>query len=228
MTPNIIVLFIGIAASTSLIISALSTHKQRLLSFSIATGILVALQYGIVGSHVALAVSLIGITRTATVLFSQKYKWLNHWVSIPIFLALHTSVFALLNDWNHVTLLAFIPLVGAWVGTIAIFFSNLIYTKSLYLFSSSLWFIYEFNFGMYGQMIGEALTFTANTAALVVLVIAARKHIPAESVPDVDTQIINILTTSIPVIQQEIRDALTTSISIVPDTHTKEINVLRN
>jgi hypothetical protein len=228
MTPDIIVLLIGIAASTTLVFSALSTHKQRLLSFSIATGILVALQYGIVGSHVALAVSLIGITRTVTVLLSHKWNWLNHWISIPIFLTLHTTVFAILNDWNHITLIGFIPLIGAWVGTIAIFFSNLIYTKSLYLFSSSLWFIYEFNFGMYGQMVGEALTFAANTAALTMLVIAARKNIPSEEIPDVDTQIINIITTSIPVIHQEIRNALTTSITIVPDTNTKEISIMKN
>lgn len=79
---------------------------------------------------------------------------------------------------------------------------------------------------MFGQMIGETLTFVANAVAMTMLILAARRHTPAEDVMDVDTQIISIITTSIPVIQKEIHQALTGSISIIQDNKTREIKVI--
>ena len=205
MTTDILVLILGVTSSITLLISSLSVHKKRLLIFAIITSTLIASQYGLVGAYVGLAAVAIGILRTIMVLASTKYEWMNHWLFIPIFMLIHSIAFVLLNNWAETTWVSFIPLVGGWLGTLSIFFTNLIYTKGILIVSGSLWVMYELHSALYGQLIGESLNILANTAALITLLVAAKRGIPADTLEDVDTQIIHVITTSVPVITKSIK-----------------------
>jgi hypothetical protein len=97
-----------------------------------------------------------------------------------------------------------IPLIGGWGAVIAIFFTDMIKTKSLLIALGTMWIIYEFSSGLYGQMIGESLNLVANITALTTLIVARYRGIPESELEDIDTHIIDVITTSIPTITQAI------------------------
>jgi hypothetical protein len=212
MTISTFVVLLGVLSSITLIISALSVHRKRLLTFGIATGSIVAVQYGLMDNWVGLMTLSIGLVWTLMMLFSIKNPWLNHWLFIPLFMGFHLLSFSLLSDWNSMTWVNFIPLIGGWGGVIAIFFKNMIYTKSLLIAFGAMWLVYEFHSGIYGQMIGESLNLVANSVALTMLVVAARRGIPEALIDDV----IDTITSSIPVITSSIH---------LPQLHTRSIHL---
>lgn len=204
MSTSTLVILLGIASSITLIISALSVHKKRLLMFGIATGSIVAIEYGIAGSWVGLASLSIGLVWTILMLFAIKKPFLGHWGFAALFIAIQAGAFTLLSDWGHMTALSFIPLIGGIGGIIAIFFKEMIYTKSLLIALGAMWLVYEFHFAMYSQMVGESLNFISNIVALTTLLVALRQGIPESMVKDVDTRVIETITTSIPTITASI------------------------
>jgi hypothetical protein len=228
VTTQFIVLLLGIAASITLVISALSVHRYRLLIFSVATGIIVSLQYGLVGAYAGLAVTSIGVLRTLMVVGSFKRPWLNHWSFIPVFLILHTIAFCMVTDWSHATWVSFIPLIGGWGGTIVVYFENVVIMKSILIGLGLMWLMYEFNNAMYSQMVGESLNLVSNCVALAILVIAHRRGIPDSEIEDIDTQMIEVITTSIPIIHDQLEKAFTGSINVIhPDAHYKHPKAVR-
>lgn len=80
MANTSIVLILGVIASATLIISALSVHRGRLLTFSVTTSVLVVIQLLI--SHDPLStviLCLVGIAQTTILLLAEKrYPWMNH------------------------------------------------------------------------------------------------------------------------------------------------------
>ena len=217
MTSSILVLFLGLISSATLIIAALSVHRPRLLVFSIITNVILVIQYELVGSIAALAVCAIGLIRMSMVLGSLKKPWLNHWAFIPVFLAIHATSFYLLNDWSvENSWINFIPIAGGMLSTVAFFFKKVIVIKATLILIGVLWIIYEFNVGIYGQMIGESLNLLANVFAFVTLYRAQRAGIPEEDIEDVDTHIIDTITSGIPIIKQEVERTVTGTIRIVP------------
>jgi hypothetical protein len=197
MSSDIIVLILGILSSITLVTSALSVHRHRLLVFSVATGVIVALQYGIVGAYAGLIITLIGTFRTLLAVLGEKFHWLEHWLMIPVFLALHTTAFFLVSDLSNSTLITFIPLIGGWGSTIVMTLKNVIHMKVMFIVLGGMWLAYELSNMMYSQMVGESLNLIANIAALTTLLIARCKGIPESELEDVDTQIINVITTGI-------------------------------
>jgi len=228
MSAHLLVLMLGIASSVTLIISALSVHKYRLLSFSVATGIIVSLEYGILGAYAGLAINIIGTIRTLMVVGSFKRPWLDHKLWIPFFLVVHTIAFSLVTDWSHLTWMSFIPLIGGWGGTVLVSFKEVLHIKMLLIVLGALWIVYEFNNAMYSQMVGESLNFVANNVALFTLLAARRHGIPEPAVEDLDTHLIDVITTSIPVVRDSLEKALTGSIHTVhPSGHHKGPRAVR-
>jgi len=68
---------------------------------------------------------------------------------------------------------------------------------------------------MYGQLVGESLTMVANAIAFFTLLSAARRGIPQEQIEDIDTQIIETITSSIPVIRESVETTITNSIKVI-------------
>jgi hypothetical protein len=204
MTTDHLVILLGIASSITLIISALSVHRKRLLMFGIATGSLVAIQYGLVGSWVALMTLSIGLVWTVMMLLSAKHAWLKNPLLIPLFMVFHVTSFAALSNWDAMTWVNFIPLIGGWGSLIALFMTDMIKTKSALILLGGMWLAYEYSSGLYGQMVGESLNLVANTVALSALITARRRGIPEDQMEDLDTQLIGTITTSIPTITQAI------------------------
>ena len=222
MPLEIIMLLLGIVSSTTLIISALSIHRKRLLVFAIATTALVGLQYGLVGSEIGLAACVLGLFRNLLVLGSLRYGWLNHWLFMPFFVSLHIAAFFAFTDWDNLTWISFIPVVGGCLGVLAVFFKNVIYTKAMFVGLGAIWMIYEFSLTLYGQMIGEGLTLIANIFAFFVLLNAHRKGVPEEQIEDLDVRIIGTITTSIPIIQSSVEDAITNTIKVIRHDNIEE------
>lgn len=200
MTTSLLVILLGIASSIALVVSALSVHRKRLLTFGIINGMIVATQYGLVGSWVGLTTLAIGLVWTVMMLFSIKHEWLNHKMFIPLFMVFHLAAFLSLTDWSHFTWVNILPLLGGWGGIIAIFFKEMIYTKSLLIALGVMWLVYELHNSMFTQMIGESLNMVANIVALTTLLVALKRGIPESQITDV----IDTITTSVPVITRSI------------------------
>jgi hypothetical protein len=199
-----LVILIGILASASLIMSGFSTQKKRMLIFAITTSILCVAQFSLTGSAAALVICAIGILRNSTVLLSLKYPSLNTAGTMIMFLVLQTAGFSVVTNWQNFQPITLLPLIGAYAGTVAVFFSKMWMTKAAMIISGITWLSYEYNIGVYGQMIGEAFTLFANLTALTLLLLAERNGISQIDVENVDTQILDVITSSIPVIHDHV------------------------
>lgn len=231
MSNDTIVLILGILSSLTLIISALSVHRHRLLVFSVATGVIVAAQYGLVGAYAGLIITLIGTFRTLLAVLGERFPWLEHWLMIPVFITLHTTAFFLVSDLSQATWISFIPLIGGWGSTVVMTLKNVIHMKFMFIGLGGMWLIYEMSNAMYTQMVGESLNLVANIAALTILLIAYYKGVPESELEDVDTQIINVITTGIhlPSHNNDVKNIKTLSIptvnrtKIIPGAHPNSV-----
>jgi hypothetical protein len=213
MNHEILVMLLGIASSITLIISALSTHKSRLIVFNILTSSLLIFQFGLTGALVGLGACVISILRSSTVLASSRWVWLNHWLMIPVFIVAHAVMFIFMNNWSNVEFYNFVPVVGSMLSVIALYFSNLIYTKSIYIASGAMWLFYEFSVGSYGHMFGETANILANIVALVFLAKAAKA---GAEVQEPAEEFVKAITTSIPVITSGIPKVITSMTGQIP------------
>jgi hypothetical protein len=205
--------------------SGLSTERKRMLIFGIATSLLCAIQYSLSNSTVALVICSIGIVRSISALIGLKHPVFNTWPFLVLFLTAQTVAFALTADWNHFTIAAALPVIGAYLGTVAIFFKRMAITKSLMIASGLVWLAYEFIGGFYTQMFGEGFTLFANTFALIMILKAEKAGVSEEELKDIDSQVISTLTGNIPVVA--VREALTGSIPVIKvSTDTKPLPVI--
>lgn len=201
---SVLVIALGVVSSTTLVLSGLSTQRHRMLVFAGITSFLVAIQYSMTGALAALAICVIGLIRNFTALAALKHSFLNSYWVLAAFLTLQTAAFGLTTNWGgNVQIVDFLPLVGAYVGTVALFFKRMMMTKIFMVVCGGLWIAYEFHTGLYGQMIGETFTLAANIMAFIVLLRASKAGIPETQVENVDTKILDVITSSIPVIHQE-------------------------
>ena len=189
MPLDIIVLVVGIASSACVLISSFSLHKKRMLIFILLSWFLGAVQYALIGIPAVLVICIIGTVRSAMVLGSYKYSWLNHWVLIPVFIVIHTISFFILSTWATLTWISFLPLIASYGSILAVFFKNLIYTKLIFVLVGGMWTAYEISAGLYGQAVGEGIDLLINLWAFLTLVQAARKGIPLDEVKEVPTRI---------------------------------------
>lgn len=199
---NFLVLFLGILSSGTLIVSALSVHRLRLLMFSAITGVLVAAQYGLVGAWTGLLTCAVGLTWTALVAASYRYPKVAHPALLPLFALGHVLVFANFTDFGNFTLVALVPLIGGLLGLVAVMFKEIIYTKAIFIVCGAGWLGYEFTNAVYGQMVGESLNLIGNTVALCALIAAKAKGIHRTDMENLDTQLIEALTGAIHLPQQ--------------------------
>lgn len=211
MAPQTLVVLLGIASSITLLTSALSVHRPRLLMFGIITSLLVAVQYSLVGSYTALGTLIVGLFWTSLTLLSLKLPALESKTKylIPVFMLAHIISFSLLADWGNMQWVNFIPLVGGLGGTLAISFKDVTYTKAVLIVLGAGWLIYQFNVSMYSQMVGESLNLVANSVALGALIRAKMKGIPNEAMEDLDTQFIHTVTGAV-----TLPNVMTTSIML--------------
>lgn len=220
-----LILLLGVLSSITLIISGLSTDRKRMLLFGITTSALLIVQYSLNHSTVALVVCAIGIVRSLSVLTSLKYPLFRSWPFLAIFLLAQTVAFIFTANWDHFSLADALPVMGAYLGTVAVFSNRMSVTKSLSISSGLVWLAYELTSGFYTQMIGESFTLFANTFALVMIFRAERAGASEEDLKDIDSQVIDALTGSIPVVA--VREALTGSIPVVKvTTDTKPLPVI--
>lgn len=202
---NSLVILIGILSSLLLVISGLSTQRRRMLLFATGTSVLVAAQYMMTNSTLALIICFIGIVRNIVAITAERYPILDKWFFLAGFLAAHTAAFLFTAKWDDFHIINMLPLFGAYVGTVAVFFKRMSITKALMIVCGGIWLSYELHTGLYGQMVGESFTLVANSIALVTLLVAARNGIPETAVDNVDTHLIETITSSIPVVQEKIR-----------------------
>lgn len=196
-----------------------------MLLFGIATSALLIVQYSLNHSTVALVVCSIGVIRSISVLTSLKYPVFSTWPFLVVFLLAQTVAFVFTANWNHFTLADALPVMGACLGTIAVFSDRMAVTKSLAISSGLVWLTYELTAGFYTQMIGEGFTLFANSFALVMILRAEKAGVSEEALKDIDSQVIGALTGSIPVIA--VREALTGSIPVVKmTTDTKPLPII--
>jgi hypothetical protein len=194
---NLPVILLGVLSSALMVISALSVHRLRLLCFSLGAGALVAIEYLLVGAWTGLAAVLVGMTWTGLLALAYRYPRAAHPALIPVVIGAHTLMFALLTNFAAFQPVLLVPLVGGVLGTLAVYTRELIYTKALLIGIGVMWLGYEFNSGIYGQMLGESLNLVANTVALCALVGARMRGIPRSAMQDLDTQLIETITGAI-------------------------------
>jgi hypothetical protein len=230
---NPLIIFIGILSSLLLVISGLSTQRKRMLMFATGTSALVAVQYLMAHSTLALVICFIGIIRNIVAIMAERYPILDKWFFLAGFLAAHTVAFLLTAKWDDFHIINMFPLFGAYVGTVAVFFKRMAITKAMMIACGAIWLSYEFHSGIYGQMVGESFTLVANSIAFITLLVAARKGIPESAVDNVDTHLIETITSSLPVVQEKIRtraipvirqvtesvSTVTSSISTITSSH---------
>ena len=196
MNPALILL--GILSSTTLVISALSVHRLRLLLFGIATGVLVSFEYAITGAWTGLFSVAIGLTWTALMALSYRYKMLTSPKLVPVVLAAQIASFIAFTPWgDRMTPVMFVPLLGGLIGVFAVYTKELLYTKGMLMLAGGAWLGYEYTNHVYGQMIGESLNLIANTVALSALTMAKVRGIPRSAMQNLDTQFLETITGAI-------------------------------
>lgn len=227
MASTTIVLILGVIASITLIISALSVHRLRLLTFSIVTTSLVAIQLLITHSAIAtVLICAIGIVRTGVLILAEvKYPILNHWFSLVIYMTLYSSAFVFSTDFSTAEWYQWFPFVGSVVGTIAIFITNMAVTKTMAMSAGAFWTTYYIFNGMTTQLIGEIFTIGANAIALAMIIRARRSGIPEDQIKDIDDRLVDALTGGIDVITGTIKTH--TQSNPVINTNTKPISIGR-
>lgn len=226
MANEIFAQILGVVASVSLIISALSVHRMRLLVFSLATAVLVAAQIALVGGTLStLIICIMGIVRTLFVLIGDvKFAVLRHWGFAAMFMVLYIAVFFTTNDISSLAWFNWMPLFGALAGTLALFFRNMALTKFMFIIAGSLWISYYLNASMMTQIIGEGFTAIANIVALVMVLRAQRAGIKEDDMVDIDDIVVGAITEAIPVVTGRIK-AVTTSIKVIK-TDTKPVKTI--
>ena len=178
-----------------------------MLIFAVATSALCVVQYSLTGSILALIICFIGIFRNLTALAAIKWPIFHSWMFLVFFLLMNTGAFFVTAKWDAFNAIDTLPLIGSYLGTVAIFFSKMTITKSFMIACGATWLFYEYHAGIYGQMVGETFTLVANVVALATLMSASRRGVAEQDVDNVDTQIIEVITSSIPVITEKVRTA---------------------
>lgn len=175
-------LAIGLAGSTAIIISALSTTRSRMLLWSVIALSLFAAQYGILGAHVALMTSSVSLIRNFTFYLSIKRPILGHWSVMLFFVLVIVAGWIWTNDFSNFNPLNLIPLLANLLNSAAVFIKDLRISKAIFLTSGLMWLYYQYSFGAYGLMAGELFTITANIIALTKLIQTHRKkHITSSA-----------------------------------------------
>lgn len=218
------ILILGVFSSITLIISALSTGRKRMLIFSMTTSALCLIQYSLNNSTLALIIGCISLVRSLLALISLRYPKFNTWPFLVMFLSAHTAAFLFTADFNNFVFVNALPVVGAYLGTIAIFFKRMAITKGLMIACGMSWLVYEFSAGFYTQMIGETFTLFANAFALIMILKAEKAGMKDDSFEALDTAIIHAVTGSIPVIKA--KEALTGSIPVIKQAFTNSIPIV--
>lgn len=216
-----VILTLGVLSSITLIISALSTGRKRMLIFGMTTTVLCLIQYSLNNSTLALIIGCIGLVRSLFALISLKYPAFNTWPFLVLFLSAHTTAFVLTANWNNFVFVEALPVLGAYLGTLAVFFKRMAITKGLMIACGATWLVYEFSAGFYTQMIGETFTLFANAFALSMVLKAEKAGMKDGEFEALDTALIATVTGSIPVVKA--REALTGSIPIIKESLTGSI-----
>ena len=227
MASTTIVLILGVLASTTLIISALSVHRMRLLTFSIFTTSLVAVQLVFNGSAIStILICMIGLVRTTMLILAEKkFTWMNHWMVLAMFIALYSSAFIFTTDFQKVNWYQWLPFIGSIIGTVSLFFLDMAATKTLAMFAGSSWTTFYIFSGMTTQLIGEFFTIGANAIALIMILSARRAGIPESAIRDVDDRLADALTGGISVVTGSIK--IHTKSNPIINTNTRPIPVSR-
>jgi hypothetical protein len=202
MTTQLVVILLGICSSITLLLSALSVHRLRLLSFGVLTGTLVSIQYALTGSWSGLFSVAIGLVWTILTVLAFKFPSLNHPLFIPVFILLQMIAFVLTFSGSFAPV-AFLPLICGMAGVIGIYLKKVIQIKAVLIACGIGWLVYEGHSGVYGQMVGESLNLVANTVAFFALLAAARKGITNANMENLDEQFISTITQVIHIIRSE-------------------------
>lgn len=208
---EVLILVLGVFSSATLIISAISTERKRMLLFGMATGVLCLIQFTLNQSLLPMIIGCIGLVRSSVALGALRFPVLNTWPFLATFLAAHTAAFVLTTNWDSFVFVEALPVLGAYLGTIAVFFKRMALTKMFFMMSGAVWLVYQFSAGFYTQMIGETFTLIANGFALSMILKAEDEGIKEEDFAQIDAHVIDTLTGSIPAI----KEALTGSIPVV-------------
>lgn len=168
--------------------------------FGIATSALCAVQYGLNNSTVTFIICCVGVLRSLTALAGMKNPEFNTWHFLVFFLMLSTYAFAFLTDWEKFTFIDALPIMGTYLGTLAVFSKRMWGTKAFYIAGGIVWLTYDFATGYYTQMIGEGFSLFANILALTLIVRATKAGANEDSLKDIDAEVIGALTGSIPIV----------------------------
>lgn len=185
---EVIISALGLLSSITYIMCGLATNRLRMLLLGMATNVLCIAMYTLSHSTLALIVCCIGITRTIFVLISLKYSVFGAWPFVAAVLAGYAVAFVVGTDWNNFVFAEVLPVIGAYLGTLAIFFKRMTITKVLMITSGLVWLIYEFTAGFYTQMIGEVFTLLANAFALIMVMKTEHIVKDKEEVQNIDSQ----------------------------------------
>jgi hypothetical protein len=221
MANNSIVLVLGVISSITLIISALSVHRARLLTFSAVTTALVIAQLVISRDPLStILICAIGVVQMSILLLAEKrFPRLNHWSVLSVFLATYAATFAFSADFGTMNWYEWLPLLGSFAGTIGVFITKMGITKSLATSSAVIWAGYYLFAGMNTQLIGQSFTIAANAVALAMIIKASRNGIPVDAIRDIDDRLAEALTGSIRVVTESIQ-TVTQSNRIINPTGT--------
>jgi len=201
---DIFLLALGIVSSLSMVMSAIAIKRGRLLTFSLIANLLCVAQYAFIGSYVGMLMCSVGVIRSLIFLLGEKHAVFNHWLFLFGFISTSVFGFFALNNWSDVSWHSFLPLVGSILSSIAVFFTDVRYTKVTLIATGSVWLTYEFYSGLYTQMIGEGFTVLGNIVALSVLAAGYRKGVPVDQIRSVEEQFGDAVTGAIPVITGKI------------------------
>lgn len=201
--PEGLVFILGAIVSLGVILAAFSVHRTRVLVLGVIIGITAILEYYIAGTYAALAIGIVGLFRTTTLLLAQKVEKLQffqHWISSTFFLLAYPLVFLMINDLTKMEWYMFLPLVGAWLNVIAFWTTDMLITKNVQIGVSAVWLVYEATTGLYTQMIGDSVAMIGLIVSVITLVKGRKAGIADEAIKDVEDILVKTLTGAIPVI----------------------------
>lgn len=184
-----------------------------MLLFGMTTSVLCIGQYALSDSILPLVIGSIGLIRSSVALLSLKHPILNTWPFLVVFLLAHTAAFVITTDWAAFMFVQALPVIGAYLGTFAVFFKRMALTKAFFIASGLSWLVYEFHSGFYTQMVGETFTLFANATALFMVLKAEKAGMPEDRFNEIDAKVVGAITGSMPVVK--VREALTGSIPVI-------------
>lgn len=143
---------IGLVGVGLLLVMFQVNNRRTILRIQMASSLIMALHFTLLGATTGAAMNLLRVTRNFFFIKYRDRKWL-----LPVALAVFAAAGVLTwHDWTSI-----LPVIGAAIGTTALWQNNPRYIRFLSILVPPFWFVYNFLHGSYAGMLGDTVTFSS-------------------------------------------------------------------